>query len=50
MLSMKSELFALLDTNQVTDLREVIQKAIEFEHATMPPYLYALYSLEPESS
>ncbi|SNS74934.1 Zn-finger domain of CDGSH type-containing protein [Streptosporangium subroseum] len=29
-------------------LREHLQWAIELEHATLPPYLYALYSLDPE--
>jgi len=45
MLYMKSELFALMDSNQVADLRTVIQNAIAIEHSTMPPYLFALYSL-----
>ncbi|MFJ9712040.1 ferritin-like protein [Streptomyces sp. NPDC101234] len=30
------------------DLREHLQWAIELEHATLPPYLTALYSLDPE--
>ncbi|MFE9666587.1 ferritin-like protein [Microbispora bryophytorum] len=30
------------------DLREHLQWAVELEHATLPPYLCALYSLEPE--
>ncbi|MFB9207570.1 ferritin-like domain-containing protein, partial [Nonomuraea spiralis] len=29
-------------------LREHLQWAIELEHATLPPYLTALYSLDPE--
>ncbi len=29
-------------------LREHLQWAVELEHATLPPYLCALYSLEPE--
>src|ERR1019366_837314 len=45
MLYMKPELFALLGTNKIEDLRTVIQTAIELEHSTMPPYLFALYSL-----
>lgn len=45
MLYMKPELFAMLDSGHVEDIRPVVQKAIELEHATMPPYLYALYSL-----
>jgi hypothetical protein len=28
-------------------LRRALQNAIELEHATIPPYLYALYSLKP---
>jgi hypothetical protein len=35
----------LLNTNKVEDVRTVVQAAIEVEHATMPPYLYAMYSL-----
>lgn len=30
------------------DLREHLQWAVELEHATLPPYLTALYSLDPE--
>lgn len=30
------------------DLREHLQWAIELEHATLPPYLCAFYSLDPE--
>ncbi|HEX8867887.1 MAG TPA: ferritin-like domain-containing protein, partial [Lentzea sp.] len=29
------------------DLRRHLQWAIELEHATIPPYLCALYSLDP---
>ncbi|KAB2352589.1 ferritin-like domain-containing protein [Actinomadura rudentiformis] len=32
----------------VDDLREHLQWAVELEHATLPPYLCALYSLVPE--
>lgn len=32
----------------IEDLREHLQWAIELEHATLPPYLTALYSLDPE--
>ncbi|MGV9383375.1 ferritin-like domain-containing protein [Nonomuraea sp. NPDC003707] len=35
-----------IDTLQ--SLREHLQWAIELEHATLPPYLCALYSLDPE--
>lgn len=37
---------ARIDT--LDSLREHLQWAIELEHATMPPYLCALYSLDPE--
>lgn len=32
------------------DLREHLQWAIELEHATLPPYLCALYSLDPRTN
>ena len=32
----------------IEDLREHLQWAIELEHSTLPPYLCALYSLDPE--
>ncbi|WP_440071084.1 ferritin-like domain-containing protein [Streptosporangium sp. OZ121] len=32
----------------LASLREHLQWAIELEHATLPPYLTALYSLDPE--
>ncbi|MEV7813580.1 MULTISPECIES: ferritin-like domain-containing protein [Streptomyces] len=43
-----------IDTTSTTgietldDLRRHLQWAIELEHATLPPYLTALYSLDPE--
>ncbi|MFC0549843.1 ferritin-like protein [Planotetraspora thailandica] len=37
---------ARIDT--LDNLREHLQWAIELEHATLPPYLCALYSLDPE--
>jgi len=33
--------------SSITDLREHLQWAIQLEHATIPPYLTALYSLKP---
>lgn len=33
--------------NSLADLREHLQWAIELEHATIPPYLCALYSIHP---
>jgi hypothetical protein len=43
MLLIKRELAQNLDS--VEGLRSALQTAIELEHATIPPYLYALYSL-----
>jgi len=34
----------------IEDLRTHLQWAIELEHATLPPYLCALYSLDPKSN
>jgi hypothetical protein len=45
MITLKPSLFAL-DT--VDDLRTSLQSAIELEHATIPPYLYAVFSLQPD--
>jgi hypothetical protein len=46
MIRLKSELFADLN-GTVEGLRCALQNAIELEHATIPPYLYALYSIKP---
>lgn len=43
MLLMKPELLADLDS--IEGVRVAVQKAIELEHSTIPPYLYSLYSL-----
>jgi len=45
MLYIRPEVFALVESDAVTDLHQALQIAIRLEHATMPPYLYALYSL-----
>jgi rubrerythrin len=45
MILMKPESFAGLNT--IEGLKRALQEAIELEHATIPPYLYALFSLEP---
>ncbi len=45
MLLMKPELFDGLDTP--LGLQEALQTAIELEHATIPAYLYAAFSLQP---
>jgi hypothetical protein len=34
----------------VHGLRDALQAALELEHAVIPPYLYALYSLEPDGN
>jgi hypothetical protein len=45
MITLRQGLVQNLDDPQA--LREALQKAIELEHATIPTYLYALYSIEP---
>ncbi len=45
MLFVKPEVYALLDSDEIHKLREALQVAVRLEHSTMPPYLYALYSL-----
>jgi hypothetical protein len=37
----------LFATETVEDLRTLLQLAIELEHSTIPPYLYALFSIKP---
>jgi rubrerythrin len=46
MIRLKPQLFADLD-GTVEGLRRALQHAIELEHATIPTYLYALYSIKP---
>jgi len=46
MIRLKAGLFADLDGTP-EGLRRALQNAIELEHATIPPYLYALYSIKP---
>jgi hypothetical protein len=41
---------ALLARGDVHGLRAALQAALELEHAVIPPYLYALYSLEPDGN
>lgn len=48
MIRLKPELFQDLDT--VDGLRTALQAAIQLEFATIPPYLYALYSLKPDTN
>jgi hypothetical protein len=46
MIYLKPEVLAKLD-GTLAGLKHALQQAIELEHSTIPPYLYALYSLEP---
>jgi len=49
MIALKAELFQ--DLNGTLDgLRSALQNAIELEHATIPPYLYALYSIRQNTN
>ena len=45
-----SVLRGVLQAASARDLWPALQQAIELEHATIPPYLYALYSLDPSNS
>jgi len=47
MIRVHPKVSALLAHGDVHGLRDALQAAIEFEHAVIPPYLYALYSLMP---
>ena len=38
---------AAVNAQSAEDLYDVLQKAIQLEHATVPPYLAAAYSLKP---
>jgi hypothetical protein len=49
MIRLKAELFADLN-GTVEGLRSALQNALELEHATIPPYLYALYSIKPDTN
>jgi rubrerythrin len=46
MIHLKPELVAALSTGGVPAICTALQQAIELEHSTIPPYLYALYSLD----
>ena len=45
MIELRTQLFA--DLESPDGVRTGLQNAIRLEHATIPPYLYALYSLLP---
>jgi hypothetical protein len=44
-LQLQPQVAALLDQPTVENVRKLLQVAIQLEHSTIPPYLYALYSL-----
>jgi hypothetical protein len=44
MITLKAELFDNLN-GTLKGLQSALQDAIELEHSTIPPYLYALYSI-----
>lgn len=45
MILLKSSLLRKVRTGGIDGLKQSLQAAIELEHSTIPPYLYALYSL-----
>jgi len=47
MLLIKPELIANLQTGGLDEVKTALGQALMLEHATIPPYLYALYSLDP---
>ena len=47
MIHVHPKVSALLAHGDIHGLRDALQAAIELEHAVIPPYLYALYSLLP---
>ncbi|GAA1587421.1 ferritin-like protein [Kribbella sancticallisti] len=46
-MTLPREILSTTQINTLESLREHLQWAIELEHATLPPYLCALYSLDP---
>jgi hypothetical protein len=49
MIKLKPQLLARVHQGGVQGLRDSLQNAVMLEHATIPVYLYALYSIRPES-
>jgi Ferritin-like len=49
MIRLTTDVAATLD-GTLPGVRSALQHAIELEHATLPTYLYALYSLKPEKN
>lgn len=49
MIELQPELMTRLQEGGVEGLRDSLQQAVMLEHATIPLYLYSLYSIKPES-
>jgi hypothetical protein len=47
MLLVKPELIAKVNEGGVDAVKDALGQALMLEHATIPPYLYAMYSLDP---
>jgi hypothetical protein len=47
MIQLQPQLFRALESGGVLAVQNALQNAIKLEHATIPVYLYALYSLDP---
>jgi hypothetical protein len=45
MITLRPELFTL---DSVEDVQTALQNAVKLEHSTIPPYLYAIFSLQPD--
>jgi len=50
MILMHPKVSGQLERGDVAAVREALQTAVELEHAVIPPYLYALYSLVPRGN
>jgi hypothetical protein len=50
MIRIKQELFQALEAGDKASVIVALQQAVKLEHSTIPPYLYALYSLAPGSN
>jgi hypothetical protein len=50
MINIDPAVFSLAESGDVEDLKKALQHAIELEHSTIPPYLYAMYSLRGSAS
>lgn len=50
MIQINTALAQLASTPDIVSIRKTLQAALELEHATLPPYLFALYSIVPGSN